>query len=458
MFFDEVELELSGGAGGNGCVAFHREKFVHHGPPDGGDGGKGGSIVLRANENINTFKKFSGVKHFKAPKGGDGKKNNMHGRDGEELVLEVPVGTLVYIGEDLKCDLKEHGDSYVAATGGRGGFGNAHFMSSTRQAPKFAELGDRGEHIEVRLEIQLIADVGLVGFPSAGKSTLISHVSAAKPKIGAYPFTTIIPNLGVVHLSRFKPGADGGFVIADMPGIIEGAAEGKGLGDTFLKHISRSAILVYVLDPFSYDGRSLVDQFEILKKELKNYRIDLSNKPYRVAINKVDAIAPEERNEMFKEFFEAYPDETVVQISAASGESLGELMFDLFKEVQASSEHEEVEAPEESSIEYIPRELIDDHAFEVKKLYDIEIAEFRGPVLHQLIGDEAKKTRQLFTVHGIRIEQISRMTNTDQIEGIQRVYDVMDKMGIIKELRRAGAVLGDLVKLGPHIYEFHDMT
>lgn len=457
MFFDEVNLEVEGGRGGNGAVSFHREKFIAHGPPDGGDGGNGGSVIFLANENLNTFRRFAGKKKFKAEVAGHGRKKNMHGKDGESLILEVPLGTLIYENDELLADLETHGERFVAAKGGRGGFGNSHFVSSTRQAPKFAEVGDVGQKRELRLEMQLVADVGLVGFPSAGKSTLISHVSAAKPKIGAYPFTTLVPNLGVVNLEKFKPGANQTFVIADMPGIIEGAAEGKGLGDKFLRHISRSALLVYVLDPYSYEGRSMSEQFKVLRAELEKHKEELAQKKYFIAINKIDAISPDERENVLKEFMNDFPNEDPRLISAASGEGLGEFMFELWNEVQNFEPNKPKIKEEEEVPLYIPKELTDDHSFTVKELYSVKSEEFQKPIQHQLISDEAKSERILFAVHGERIEQISRMTNTDQIEGVQRVYDVLKKMGIQQELSRSGAVTGDLVKIGPHIYEFHEL-
>jgi GTP-binding protein len=463
MFFDEVNLELVGGRGGSGMVSFHREKFIAFGPPDGGDGGNGGSVILEVDNSLNTFRHFSGQKQFKAEKGTDGHKNNRAGRRGEDFVLKVPEGTLVYDVEtgDLIVDLKENGQQFVAATGGRGGYGNSHFVSSVRQAPKFAELGDVGQERHVRLEMQLVADVGLVGFPSAGKSTLISHISSAKPKIGDYPFTTLTPNLGVVYLSDFGGSREQSFVVADIPGIIEGASEGKGLGDTFLKHISRSAILLYLLDPFAYDNREIVEQFEVLRGELEKYNPDLLKKDQFVVMNKIDAIPEEDRRELSDQFLKAFPDweGKFRLISGVSGEGLSEFMFELWNLVQKrKAEQDEAPEVEESDEipEYTPQYFVDEQSFEVEEMYELDVEEFGKPVNGKLISDESMPKRKLFAVKGERICQISRMTNTEQEGAIQRIYDVMFKMGIENELRRAGAKTGDYVKIEPHFFEYHE--
>ncbi len=461
MFFDEITLEVEGGHGGNGMVSFHREKFVAFGPPDGGDGGLGGSVLIRADSNHNTFRHFSGKKHFIAERGKDGHKNNSAGHGGEDLELKVPIGTVIFDAEtgDKLIDLKEKNQTFALAKGGRGGFGNAHFSSSTRQAPKFAELGDIGTHKKIRLELQLVADVGLVGFPSAGKSTLISHLSAAKPKIGDYPFTTLIPNLGVVNLGQFGGSSEQTFVIADMPGLIEGASEGKGLGDRFLKHVSRTAMLVYLLDPFSYDGRTMSEQFKILKKELGNYKESLLKKDYYVVMNKIDAIPDEDRKELTDAFYKDFPKEKkhFRMISGVSGEALDKLVFDLWNSVQEGREELPEQETEVEEPVYAPVAFVDDQSFEVKFIREIKTEELGEPVNGQLISDKAKPERKLFYVTGERIEQISRMTNTDQVDAIQRIYDVLNKMGIHDELRKQEALSGDYVKIGPHVYEYHDL-
>lgn len=463
MFFDEVKLELEGGKGGNGAVCFHREKFVDFGGPDGGNGGNGGNVILEADENYNTLQHFMGLKHFKANNGEAGYKNDMAGHAGEDLILRVPVGTIVHdqkTGEVI-VDLKKQGQRLLAAAGGRGGFGNGHFKSSTRQAPDFAELGDIGVEVKVRFELRLVADVGLVGFPSAGKSTLISHVSAARPKIGAYPFTTLVPNLGVVYLSDFGGTPAQSFVIADMPGIIEGASEGKGLGGAFLKHISRTAILVFLLDPFSYDGRGLSDQYATLIEEIRKYDEKLLEKEFFVAVNKIDSIPEEDRKKMKKEFLKDHPKlkNKFRMVSAVSGEGLDPFMFELWELVHSQKEKvPELDVSDENAVmEYVPNALVDENSYEVEKLKEVHAPQFESEVYGQMIEPELKPKRMLFKISGKRVEQIARMTNVNFEGGLSRLYDVLQKMGIQNALIRAGARNGDYLKIGPHVIEFHEL-
>ena len=462
MFFDELSLVVEGGKGGNGFVSFHREKFVAFGPPDGGDGGDGGNVVIKANSNLNTFRNFGGKKHFKANGGKDGHKNNRVGHGGSDIILEVPLGTIITdqsTGEQL-ADLKKNEQEIVIAKGGRGGYGNGHFATSTRQAPKFAELGDIGEKKEIRLEIQLVADVGLLGFPSAGKSTLISHVSAAKPKIGDYPFTTLVPNLGVVQLSKFGGAQNQTFVIADMPGIIEGASEGKGLGDRFLKHISRTALLVYVLDPFSYDGKEIADQYSILNKEIETYKKALIEKDFFVVMNKIDAIPHEDREELTESLLSAHPElkDKLHLISGVSGENLKEFLFELWNKIQ-EEKAEQVDLPEEEEAmpNYTPIHFVDNKSFELTLEGTFDAEALIDGVHGALISPESRAERKVFNVSGERIEQISRMSNLEQEGALQRLYDVLDKMGIMDELRRQGAEVGDYVKIAWHTLEYHPL-
>lgn len=463
-FFDEVSLRVQGGKGGNGMVSFHREKFVAHGPPDGGNGGDGGNVILKASDDINTFQKYSGTKDYFGENGVGGHKNNRVGARGEDRVLLVPVGTLVIdeATDTLLADLKADGDECVVARGGRGGKGNASFVSSVRQAPNFCELGDIGEEREIRLELQLVADVGLVGFPSAGKSTLISHLSSAKPKIGDYPFTTLVPNLGVVFLSDFEVRSEASFVIADMPGIIEGASEGKGLGDTFLKHISRTATSVFLLDPFSYDGKDMVEQFRILKKEIEIYKPELLKKQHFVAMNKIDAIPDEDRELLKAEFLEAFPEEAdrFFMISGVSGENLKDFVLTLWQstqDVRTQELEEEGEEEPEQSEDYTPYLHVDEQSFEITKLYEVDSLEFQPEIQGKLISDTSRPKRQLWKITGPRIEQIARMSNFDQEGTLHRVYDVLKKLNIQDSLRREGAVSGDYMKIAWHFIEYHDL-
>ena len=286
-FCDKTSVTFSGGNGGDGSVSFRREKHVPRGGPDGGDGGNGGDIVLIANDNINTLSAYNTQKHFRAENGGNGAKQQKTGKTGETMLLEVPAGTLVFNekGEKL-ADLAEHGQKYIVAKGGRGGLGNVNFKSSVHQAPKFAESGEEGETILVTMELQLVADIGIIGFPSAGKSTLISRISNAKPKIADYPFTTLIPNLGVVDMRTYDRQLNDSFVVADIPGLIEGAHKGKGLGHAFLRHVSRTEILVHLIDP----TRQNPSDYKVINDELKAHDARLSKKDQIIVISKSDVL------------------------------------------------------------------------------------------------------------------------------------------------------------------------
>ena len=292
MFVDEVEIRVAAGNGGRGCIAFRREKFVPRGGPSGGDGGNGGSVYFAASPHLNTLFSFRFHPDFKAERGEHGMGSNMHGRNGKHLVIKAPIGTVVYEvpeegGEPVEvADLIEAGTKVRIAAGGHGGRGNARFASSTNRAPRRADPGTPGEAKHLRLQLKLLADVGLVGFPNAGKSTLISRISAAKPKIADYPFTTLTPNLGVVAL-----GDDRSFVVADVPGLIEGAHRGLGLGHQFLRHLERTRLLVHIIDVSGQSGRDPVEEFKTIRRELELYRPELAGKPAIAAANKMDAVA-----------------------------------------------------------------------------------------------------------------------------------------------------------------------
>ncbi|NIX15933.1 MAG: GTPase ObgE, partial [Candidatus Dadabacteria bacterium] len=287
-FIDEASISVVAGRGGDGCVAFRREKFVPLGGPSGGDGGKGGNVIFFADPNINSLLDFRYKKIYKAQRGANGRGKNQHGKYGQDIVVPLPVGTLIKdagTGEVI-YDLKQKGESYIIAKGGSGGRGNARFASSVNQAPREFEEGTEGEQKNLNLELKLLADIGIVGFPNAGKSTLISRISAAKPKIADYPFTTLIPNLGVVEYGEHKT-----FVVADIPGLIEGAHTGAGLGINFLKHIERTSILLYLIDISPADNKDPVSQFEILQGELNKFSPELLEKPKIIALNKIDTLS-----------------------------------------------------------------------------------------------------------------------------------------------------------------------
>lgn len=292
MFVDKVRITVSGGRGGDGAVAFHREKYVASGGPDGGDGGHGGSVILRANDNLSTLLDFRYHRKYAAPAGMNGQGRNMSGKRGESLVVEVPRGTVVRDSETgrIIVDMST-GEDFVLAKGGRGGWGNAHYATATRQAPRFARSGLPGQTRDVILELKLLADVGLVGFPNVGKSTLLSVTSNAHPKIANYHFTTLFPNLGVIYVDEGVS-----FVMADIPGIIEGAAEGAGLGHDFLRHIDRCRLLVHVVDVSGSEGRDPVEDFHAICQELHSYSDDLGSRPMLVAANKIDLLPPDSDN------------------------------------------------------------------------------------------------------------------------------------------------------------------
>ncbi|MEZ5346619.1 MAG: GTPase ObgE [Pyrinomonadaceae bacterium] len=323
MFIDRVKIRVTAGDGGNGVTAFRREKFVARGGPSGGDGGKGGDVWIEADENINTLLHLRYNPEHKAERGKHGEGSNRYGKDGEDKTIKVPIGTEVFETEtnDLLFDFTAHGQRFLAAEGGRGGFGNTHFKSSTNQAPRYHQDGGEGEYHEFQLELKLLADVGLLGFPNAGKSTLISVISAAKPKIADYPFTTLEPNLGVVDVGEFKS-----FVIADIPGLIEGASEGAGLGDRFLRHVERTKLLLHLVDVSSISGRDPVEDYETINRELANYDEELAKRPQIVVATKMDALDEPERLENLRKRVEKDGIE-VLEISSVAKQGTKELIF-----------------------------------------------------------------------------------------------------------------------------------
>jgi GTP-binding protein len=322
MFIDRVKIKVASGKGGDGVTAFRREKFVPRGGPSGGDGGKGGDVWIEADEGLNTLLHLRYNPEHKAERGRHGEGSNRHGKDSPDVTIKVPVGTQVFDAEseDLLFDFTENGQRFLAAKGGKGGWGNQHFATSTNRAPRYNYVGRAGEEKELQLELKLIADVGLVGFPNAGKSTLISVISAAKPKIADYPFTTLEPNLGVVDLGEFKT-----FVVADIPGLIEGASEGAGLGDRFLRHVERTKLILHLVDVSSISGRDSNQDYEIINRELANYDENLSARPQIVVATKIDALDEPERLEKLRELAEK-DGKPFVQISAVTNQGTRELV------------------------------------------------------------------------------------------------------------------------------------
>ena len=419
-FIDKVLVSVFAGDGGDGAMSFRREKFVDRGGPDGGDGGDGGSVVFAASRNENTLAAFRYQKELKAQSGQAGSKRRKHGRGAEDLVVSVPVGTVVAdeTGKIL-ADLTEDGQRAVIAHGGKGGFGNAHFVSSTRQAPKFAEKGETGESVAATLELKMIADVGLVGLPNAGKSTLLGKISNARPEIADYPFTTLTPNLGVVDIDRKSS-----LLIADIPGLIEGAAAGKGLGHEFLRHIERTKVLVHLIDAYNDD---LADTYKTIQAELKSYKVDLSKRPQLVVLNKTDGLDQEIVDDLLKKLRKIVPKATpIFAISAQAGQGIKELLY----AVKAAVDKQKQAAAKKGakSADKIPVLTLDrdDQAWKVTKEND-----------H-------------FVVTGKRIEKFAARTEFTNDQAVRRLRDIMKKMGITHELARQGAKPGQQIKVTHH--------
>jgi GTP-binding protein len=426
MFIDEVSIQVKAGDGGNGMVGFRREKYVPHGGPSGGDGGRGGDIALLADGHLTTLLDFRYKHRYKADKGGDGGNNNMTGKDAEDLVLKVPVGTQAYNAAtgELLVDMVEEGERVVLAHSGRGGRGNARFASPTRQTPQFAENGEPGEELQIRLELKLLADVGLLGFPSVGKSSLIAQVSAARPKIADYPFTTLVPNLGVVRVDEERS-----FVMADIPGIIEGAHSGTGLGIQFLRHVERTRLLVHILDVSGFTGREPIQDLDILNRELHLYSDTLATVPQVVALNKIDVAGARDRAEEILPILEARGLK-VFLISAATGEGTQQLVYFLGDELQ-NIERMGPSAAEMQEVLRIAPSTYDPRHYEIKKPGDHE-----------------------FVVEGKGIERSVAMSNMDNEESVKRLHRKLERMGIIDALKKAGATDGDTVRIGSVEFDY----
>lgn len=426
MFYDYAKVNVLGGAGGNGIVAFRREKYVPKGGPAGGDGGRGGSIILRADEGLRTLIDFRYQTHYKGERGEHGQGDKKHGRSGKDVVLRVPVGTLVREAADgrLLADLREHGQEVVVAKGGRGGRGNTRFVNSVHRAPAYAENGEPGQERWITLELKLLADVGLVGFPNVGKSTLISRMSAAKPKIANYPFTTLEPNLGVV-----KVDAGRSFVVADVPGLVEGAAEGAGLGHRFLRHVERCRVLLHLVDLAGVDGRDPVEDVAKINDELARYAPALAEKPMLLVANKMDLLSEEEGAEALARLQEAYPELPLFSMSAATNNGVQEIIYhlaDLLDEIGPMVYEEiEEEAPEPIQEPAVP--------YEVKQLEE-----------------------DVWTVVGPEIDGLVHRTQFEREEGVERFMAILEGMGVEKALRKAGINDGDTVIVGPMEFDYFE--
>jgi GTP-binding protein len=421
-FVDKVTVSVLAGDGGSGKMSFHREKFITKGGPDGGDGGDGGDVILLASRNQNTLAAFRYQKEVKAEAGQGGGQSRKHGRSAQNLLVAVPVGTIAVDADgQVRADLTEDGQQVVVAKGGKGGFGNAHFVSSTRQSPKFAEKGEAGEQLLLTLELKIIADVGLVGLPNAGKSTLLSSVSHARPEVADYPFTTLTPHLGVVDI-----GSKDSLLMADIPGLIEGAAAGKGLGHDFLRHIERTAVILHLVDAYQADVPAA---YTTVRQELKAYDAKLAKRAEVVALTKIEGLDSEIVSDLLAQLKQVVPAKTPVHaISAHSGQGVQELLYALQKMVVR--QRKAAEAAQPSVGIPVLKLADDDRAWKVTK------------------SDKG------FTVTGHRIEKFAGQTEFSNEEAVRRLRDIMSKTGIIHELKRQGVKAGDTIKIAGDTLEF----
>lgn len=419
MFVDTAVVKVRAGKGGDGAVSFRREIYIDKGGPDGGDGGRGGDVIFRASKDLNTLLKFRYKPELTAKDGQSGSKRNRRGRSGEPLVVEVPMGTVVKRDGETIADLTKHDQEAVVATGGDGGFGNAHFKSSTRQAPRISELGEPGDEFDAELELKLLADVGLLGFPNAGKSTFLSVVSNAKPEIANYEFTTLTPNLGVADID------DGSILIADIPGLIEGASEGRGLGDQFLRHVERTAVLLHMIDAYSDDPAA---KYQTIRKELANYSAELADRPEIVALTKCEGLDDEIIAMQATAIQQVAPDAQVVTISSQTHAGVTDLLRMLRQEVESYRTAEAEATLEEDDDAGLPTISLSE-----SQLEDAWRVEKEGDV---------------YVVYGAKIEKFARRTNFDQYESVNRLRDIMRKLGIYHNLVRKGAQSDSIVRIG----------
>ena len=420
MFVDNVKIYIKAGDGGNGAISFHREKYVSHGGPDGGDGGHGGNIIFRVDEGTNTLLAFRYKHKFIAQNGGNGKVGKFHGATAEDLIISVPPGTLIRDAASGKIihDMTENdGADYLCCKGGRGGWGNRHFATPTRQIPMFAKNGTKGEEKEVTLELKMLADVGLIGYPSVGKSSILSCISAAKPKIADYHFTTLSPNLGVV-----RTGAESGFVAADIPGLIEGASEGLGLGHAFLRHVDRCRLLLHIVDISCFEGRDPVEDIKMINTELEKYSAELATRPQIIVANKCDSL---DREYVDIPAFEAYVEEIgceLMYVSAATGEGLDELVALCAKRLAE-----------------LPPMLIYDAEYSPMDEY---VQSARETVI--------RRENDTFFVEGDWLYNLMGQINFDDYESLNYFQKVLKNSGVFEQLEQKGCTDGNTVS----IYDF----
>jgi GTP-binding protein len=427
MFIDHAKVYVKGGDGGNGMVAFRREKYVPKGGPAGGDGGKGADVVFEVEEGLRTLMDFRYQRHFKATRGEHGMSKNQHGRGAKDMIVKVPPGTVVTDVETgaVIADLTEHGQRAVIAKGGRGGRGNSRFATPANPAPELSEHGEPGQEREVALELKLLADVGLVGFPSVGKSTLLSVVSSAKPKIAEYHFTTLVPNLGMVETEDGRS-----FVLADLPGLIEGAHSGVGLGHQFLRHIERTRVIVHVIDMSAMEGRDPYEDYLTINKELEQYNLRLTERPQIIVANKMDMPEAEENLAEFrKKLQDDYP---IFPISAVTRQGLRDLLFSIADKVDETPEFPLQVDTEDDSVHHV--------------LYKHEAQQKEFEITRDPAG--------IFILSGDAVEKLFKMTDFSRDESVRRFSRQLRGMGIDDALREKGARDGDIVKLLEFEFEF----
>ncbi len=427
MFCDVVNIFVKAGDGGNGRLSFLHEKYREFGGPDGGNGGFGGDVIFRVSQSWNTLYFYKTHRKLIAENGENGKEHHKHGKNGKDLIIEVPIGTTIYNEKtnELIADLNTSNREYLVAEGGGGGFGNAHFISSTRQKPQFAELGTKGKELNIRLELKLIADIGLVGLPNIGKSTLLSVVSSAKPKIADYPFTTIVPNLGVVEKYGTK-----GFVIADIPGLIKGASQGKGLGDEFLRHIERTKIIIHFIDAIS---DNLERDFDLINQEMADFNKMILHKPQILVVSRIDLLNEQEKTNLIKKANKIIKNNiNIVKfaqkpclLSAVTHEGVTELIFEIERELEIT--------PNESEPQKIKTFTLAD----VKKnIYDVE------------------KVGSKYRVTGRKIEHFTEKTDFTNNHAVMRLYDILKRTGVLKQVEKKGGRFGDKIQILGHEIEY----
>ncbi|HHY40421.1 MAG TPA: GTPase ObgE [Syntrophaceticus sp.] len=423
MFYDYAKIYVKAGDGGNGCIAFRREKYVPMGGPSGGNGGRGGDVVFVADRNLHTLVDFHYRKHYKAERGEHGRGKNQHGKNGENLIIRVPVGTIIRdINGEFTVDLKKHGQRFIAARGGRGGRGNARFTTPQLQAPRFAERGDPGEERTLELELKLLADVGLIGLPNAGKSSLLSRISAARPKVANYPFTTLNPQLGVVDIGERS------FVVADLPGLIAGAHSGAGLGHRFLRHVERTKVLVLVVDAAGTEGRDPIDDVRVILEEVRLYNPLLADRPVVIAANKMDL---PEASDHIPQLKEAYPEYRIFPISAVTGSGVQELLYAVSEMLEQVEDVEEDEGVEEE-VRLVTVDDEDDKSFSIIK---------KG-------GS--------FVIQGKGLERLVNRLDLENPDALRYFQHMLRLIGVEDALRNQGIQPGDTVRIGDFEFEWHE--